>query len=67
MCCIVYHEDRDLSLAVHGDDFTFSGADEELRWITQQMQEWSEINVRAILRPGDQDDKEVVIHGRTVK
>ena len=66
-CFIMIHEARDLSLAVHGDDFTFCGTDEELKWITQQMQEWYEIKVRATLGPEEGDDKEVVILGRTVK
>ena len=67
--CVVlwYHKDRELSLAVHADDFTYYGADEELRWIIQQMQEQCEIKVRAILGPNEEDDKEVVILGRTVK
>ena len=30
---IVYHEERDISLAVDGDDFTFCGLEEDLRWI----------------------------------
>ena len=51
------HEEKDLSLAVHGDDFTFCGTDGELRWITKQMQEWYEIKVRATLGPDDEDDK----------
>ena len=67
-CAVLfYHEERDLSLAVHGDDFTFCGIDEELRWVIKQMQEWYEIKVRAILGPDEEDDKEVVILGRTVQ
>ena len=38
-----------MSLAVHGDDFTFCGTDKELKWITKQMQEWYEVKVRAAL------------------
>eukprot|EP00973_Karenia_brevis_P035143 4848496-Karenia_brevis.AAC.1 len=30
---VFYHPERDLSLVVHGDDFTFYGLDEDLRWI----------------------------------
>ena len=67
-CAVLfYHEEKGLSLAVHGDDFTFCGTDGELKWITKQMQEWYEIKVRAILGQNDGDDKEVVILGRTVK
>ena len=30
---VFYHEGRDLSLAVHGDDFTLCGYEDELFWI----------------------------------
>ena len=62
-----YHSDRDLSCAVHGDDFTFCGKEEDLLWVTGKMDEWFEIKVRATLGPDEKDDKEVVILGRTVK
>ena len=32
---VFYHLGRDLSLAVHGDDFTFCGLDEELKWFKE--------------------------------
>ena len=28
---VFYHPERDLSLGVHGDDFTFSGLDSDLK------------------------------------
>ena len=34
---IFYHEERDISLAVHGDDFTFCGLERDLRWIKELM------------------------------
>ena len=64
---IFYHPDGDLSLAVHGDDFTFCGIEEDLLWITEEMKGWFEIKVRATLGPDEGDDKEVVILGRRVK
>ena len=30
---VFYHPKRDLSLAVHGDDFTFCGLEKDLMWI----------------------------------
>ena len=30
---VFYHEGRDISLAVHGDDFTFCGGEMDLLWI----------------------------------
>ena len=64
---IFYHEERDLSLAVHGDDFSFCGLDEDLKWINEQMGRWFDIKVRAILGEDPEDDKEVTILGRIVR
>ena len=36
---VFYHPERDISLAVHGDDFTFSGARGDLRWIDHRRRE----------------------------
>ena len=67
-CAVIfYHKERDLSCAVHGDDFTFCGEDDQLRWIIGEMEKWFEIKVRAILGPEEGDDKEVIILGRTVR
>ena len=66
-CAVIfYHTERDLSCAVHGDDFTFCGEEEDLVWITEEMRGWFEIKVRATLGPDDGDDKEVIILGRKV-
>eukprot|EP00973_Karenia_brevis_P036533 5037930-Karenia_brevis.AAC.1 len=33
-CGVVFYQpERDISLVVHGDDITFFGLDEDLRWI----------------------------------
>eukprot|EP00973_Karenia_brevis_P039316 5428927-Karenia_brevis.AAC.1 len=64
MC--IRDREKDISLAAHGDDFTFCGCDAELRWIRGLMESWFEIKVRAILGPEETDDKEVVILGRLV-
>jgi hypothetical protein len=62
-----YNRDKDSRCAVHGDDFTFLAEEEELQRITKLMAEWYEIKVRATMGPDPQDDKEVVILGRTVR
>jgi len=64
---VFYHEERDVSLAVHGDGFTFSADDVDLWWIRDLMASWFEIKVRAILGEDCHDDKEVVILGRRVR
>ena len=62
-----YCADRDLSLVVHGDDFTFVGEDAELDWVEERMKEWYEVKVRARLGPGRRDDKEATLLGRIVR
>ena len=64
---VFYHVDKDIAVAVHGDDFTFCGIDEDLNWILSLMKSWFEVKLRAILGPGKNDEKEVVIFGRIVK
>jgi hypothetical protein len=64
---VFYHPERDLSMVVHGDDFTGCGVDEDLDWIQELMATWFEIKVRARLGDGEKDDKEVVILGRIVR
>jgi hypothetical protein len=62
-----YHPGRDLSLAVHGDDFTFCGLEEDLLWVKGLMEAWYEVKTRGIFGPEEGDDKEIVILGRIVK
>ena len=62
-----YHKEKDLSLVVHGDDFTFVGDDTGLDWIEQYMKRWYEIKVRARLGPSESDDREATLLGRTIK
>ena len=52
---------------MHGDDFTFCGLDEDLKWIRGLMEEWFDIKMRGVLGPEAKDDKEMVILGRLVK
>ena len=64
---VFFHPGKDLSCVVHGDDFTFEGEAEDLKWITQKMKEWFEVKIRGTLGPEDEDDKVVTILGRIVK
>ena len=67
-CGVVFHHpERDVSLAVHGDDFTFCGYCEDLMWIKNLMETWFEIKLRGILGPDDWDDKGTTILGRKVR
>ena len=62
-----YHEGRDVSLVVHGDDFTFTGEDADLDWAEGLMKQWYEVKVRARLGPGEDDDKEATLLGRILR
>ena len=64
---VFYHPVKDVALAVHGDDFTFCGVDEEIRWIRGKLESWFEVKVRVIWAPDPYDDKEVTILGRIVR
>lgn len=48
---VFYHKERDVSLTVHGDDFTSCGLEEDFTWVRGLMESWFEIKARAILGP----------------
>ena len=64
---VFWHADRDVACVVHGDDFTFSGFEEDLNWVEGLMKKWFDVKVRARLGPQKDDDKEITILGRTVR
>lgn len=64
---LFHHKERDLSAAVHGDDFVFTGYDEDLKWAADYIKGCFEVKVRAVLGAGSDDDKEVTVLGRTVR
>ena len=63
---VFYHPERDVSLVVHGDDFTFCGVEEELQWIKGLMAQWFEIKVRGILGGDEGDVRQIVLLGRVI-
>ena len=36
--CLVHHVDRDISVVVHGDDFTAMGTDADFDWYTSELE-----------------------------
>lgn len=52
---------------VHGDDFVIAGPRGHLHHFRAKMQEWCEVNVRAIMGTGEGDDRAIVILGRQVR
>ena len=61
------HAKKEISGAVHGDDFTFLGYEEDLVELVKHLESWFELKVRATLGPEPKDDKEIVILGRLVR
>eukprot|EP00973_Karenia_brevis_P079373 11015034-Karenia_brevis.AAC.1 len=61
---VFYHKERDVSLVVHGDDFTICGSEKNWKWVRSLMESCFEIKVRAVLGPEPKDDQEVTVLGR---
>jgi hypothetical protein len=61
-----WHPLIDVSIVVHGDDFTALGPETELRALESQMKSWCEAKTRGMLGPDPGDDKEIKILNRKV-
>mgnify|MGYP003334455616 CR=1 FL=1 len=64
--CLFNHEDHNIQVVVHGDDFTFLGTDDRLDWITSELKKVFEIKVRGRLGVGCADS-EIKILNRIVR
>ena len=64
---LFYHSDKDVAIAVHGDDFVLCGFDDDLSWAANYLQGCFELKVRAVLGEDSDDDREAVVLGRTVR
>ena len=64
--CIFHHEERDLMIVVHGDDFTTLGLDEDIDWFEGKLQESFEIKIRGRLGEGCKGPQEIRILNRVV-
>jgi hypothetical protein len=65
--CIFTHEERDLDLVVHGDDFTTLGFDKNLDWFEAKFKAKFEIKIRGRLGGGVHHDKEIRILNRVAR
>ena len=64
--CLFDHQERDISIVVHGDDFTALGTDLDLDWYTTEVEKVFEIKVRGRLGEGT-TDKEIRILNRVIR
>ena len=65
--CCFFHSQRDISVVVHGDDFTALGLGEDLDWYESQLKSAFEIKVRGRMSEEDGDDREMRILNRIVR
>ena len=64
--CVFNHEERDVRIVVHGDDFTILGQETQLDWFRKQIVERFEVKFRGRLGPSAMDDKSIRILNRVV-
>ena len=65
--CCFHHPQRDISIVVHGDDFTALGLAKDLDWYEAQLKSAFEIKVRGRLGEETGDDREIRILNRVVR
>ena len=65
--CTFWHKDKELRLVVHGDDFTSSGTENELRWLVQEFKKKFFTKVRGIVGPESHDLKSMTIFNRILE
>ena len=63
---IIRHPGRDITCVIHGDDFVFGGASEDLQWVIGHMQASFSLVVRGILGPEGEDVKSIDVLNRRV-
>ena len=54
-------------MLVHGDDFTLSGCDEDLKCMASVFEQKYKTKVRGIMGPDPEDDKAMTILNRSVE
>ncbi len=59
--CVFVHKERDITMAVYGDDFTSAGRKSQLGWFKQSMEVRYELKELARLGPGAGDGTEAKI------
>ena len=65
-CCFV-HDEKGISLVVHGDDFTALGVDESLNWYETELAKHFELKLRGRLGNDKGDVQEMRILNRIIR
>ena len=64
--CVFFHPARNISIVVHGDDFTALATDDQLDWYEDQLKKSFEIKIRGRLGEGCTGAQEIRILNRIV-
>ena len=64
--CVFHHPGRDISIVIHGDDFTALATDEHLDWYEEQLAKSFELKIRGRLGEGCTGPQEIRILNRVV-
>ena len=54
--CLYFHEERNMRIEVHGDDFTGVGPKSELEWFASELKKFWTVDLRGILGPPSMND-----------
>ena len=65
--CIFMHQELRLELGVHGDDFTVTGPQVNLKKFSDFLSTKYLVKIRGILGPAHMDDKEITLLNRVIK
>ena len=65
--CVFRCKSRDLSVVIHGDDFTLLGPHDQLNWFTLQLSDKFQVKMRGIMGPDEGDVKEMRLLNRIVR
>jgi len=65
--CVFVQPERNITCAVHGDDFTAAGPKQALDWFEKVLAEHYELKVGPRLGPGHGDAKEATVLNRVVR
>ena len=67
--CIFRHNDRNIDLVVHGDDFTALAEPEQIQWLRAGISEKYDIKFRGVLgpRPVNGEQQEITVLNRVVR
>ena len=65
--CCFYHKSRQISIVVHGDDFTALGVDSDLDWYESELAKHFELKIRGRIGEGCPGPNKIKILNRCVE